>query len=146
MVRGMPMSQASVEPIELFLKAGAGADGELTHKVRIFRKCFNFLPWTILQFALSCTSRLVGTASSGSFVVWRCLSSSIHWRSLWWLSMETGSILIAIFHLQSMLLSTQSCLILSCQCATSLPVCINGFQFQLSIIFIMEIISFRSAG
>ena len=24
--------------------------------------------------------------------------------------------------------------------------CINGFQFQLSIIFIMEIISFRSAG
>ena len=97
MVRGMPMSQVSVEPIELFLKAGAGADDELTHKVRIFRKCFNFLPWTILQFALSCTSRLVGTALSGSFVVWRCLSSSIHWRSLWWLSMESGSIFNCYF-------------------------------------------------
>ena len=46
-----------VELFELFLKAGAGADDEPTHKVRIFRKCFNFLPWTILQFALSCTSR-----------------------------------------------------------------------------------------
>ena len=122
MVRGIPISQVSVELIELFLKAGAEADDELTHKVRIFRKCFIFLPWTILRFALSCTSRLVGTASSGSFVIWRCLSSSIHWWSLWWLSMESGSILIVIFHLRSMLLSTQSCLILSCQCATNLPV------------------------
>ena len=38
MVRGIPISQVSVEPIELFLKAGAGADDELTHKVS--RDCF----------------------------------------------------------------------------------------------------------
>jgi hypothetical protein len=37
--------------ISMCLKAGAGADAGLTHKVRIYRKCLNFLPWTVLQFA-----------------------------------------------------------------------------------------------
>ena len=40
-------SQFIIETIVLeifFLKAGAGADDELAHKVRIFRKCLNFLP------------------------------------------------------------------------------------------------------
>jgi hypothetical protein len=72
----------------LFLKAGAGAGGELAHKVRIFWKCLNFLPWTILQFVLSCTSRLVGIA----FVAWRLLLCSFHLQSLMWLPMESASI------------------------------------------------------
>jgi hypothetical protein len=41
----------------------------------------------------------------GAFVVWRRLSSLINWQSLLWLSMESVSILIVIFHLQSTLLS-----------------------------------------
>ena len=65
---------------------------------------------------------------------------------LLWLSMELASILSIISHLQSTLLLTQSCLILSCQCATSPKfVVINGFQFILSILF-MEAISLQSCG
>ena len=66
----------------IVLKAGAGADDELTHKVRIFRKCFNFLPWTILHFALSCTSRLVGTASFLFIRFICCLAVSLKFNSL----------------------------------------------------------------
>ena len=42
--RDKPMSQASGERIGSGMKAGAGAAEEFTHKVRIFRKCLNFLP------------------------------------------------------------------------------------------------------
>jgi hypothetical protein len=38
------MAWWGIELIESVLKVEAGADEELIHKVRIFRKCFNFLP------------------------------------------------------------------------------------------------------
>ena len=106
MVSGMPMSQASVEPIELFLKAGAGADGELTHKVRIFRKCFNFLPWPVLQFVSGLAAIFVVAVDGVGFNFNRCFSSSV----------------------DICMLSTQNYLILSCQCATSLLLLSTDFS------------------
>jgi len=69
------------------------------------------------QVSRGCFIQLVfGLAASLKF-------NSVHWQSLLWLSVESISILIFIFHLLSTLSSTQNYLILYCRCATSLSVC-----------------------
>ena len=64
---------------------------------QVSRDCF-------IRFICSC-----GLAASLKF-------NSVHWQSLLWLSMESISILIFIFHLQSTLSSTQNYVILYCRC------------------------------